>query len=153
MRDAIGRGPFPTTGNVKADEWIRDARNYIHIVAGRCCTCLQKSKWRCRECLSLEANLLISRHDAIRYGSTFESELDRTRRAVLDQFLRRHTIRGDMLEVPGLRNLHKTKFLGAMASDGLLVIERRVTGKSGHYSLYYSLPNNKRKTTQKKPNA
>ncbi len=149
MTDAIGRGPFPTTGHEAADAWIRDARGYIGIVANRCKNC--HSRGHCRECLSLEANLLVSRHDAIRYGGSFESELDKMRRSVLGQFKSKTTIRGDMLEVPGLRNLHKTKFLAAMASDGLLLIERRVTGSSGHYSLYYSLPHTSRNNA-KKPN-
>jgi hypothetical protein len=146
MTDRLGRGPFPTTGHEAADAWIRDARGYIGIVATRCKNC--HSRGHCRECLSLEARLLVQRHDDIRFGGSFESELDKMRKSVLSQFKGKTTIRGDMLEVPGLRNLHKTKFLASMASDGLLLIERKITGSSGHYSLYYSIPTTKTYNTQ-----
>lgn len=139
MIDAIGRGPFPTTGNNAADAWIRDARGYIGIVANRCRNCLQRS--RCRDCYSLEANKLVSRHDSIRFGKTFEMEVEEQQRLVVAQVRAAGSaVRGDVLKVGDLKGAHKTRFLMSMCAEGLLVKEVRITGASGHHSLYYSLP-------------
>lgn len=140
MADALGRKKFPPTGIDAADAWIRDAKGYIGIVANRCKVCVNRG--RCRDCFSLQARLLTERHDAICRGGTFEDELDRMKKAVLAQFYDtgKTTIRGDELEVPGLRSAHKARFLSAMCAEGLLVLERRTSGASNHRSIYYSIP-------------
>lgn len=139
MTDAIGRVPFPTTGHEAADAWVRDARGYIGIVASLCKTCLQK--WKCRDCYALEANRLVARHDSIRFGKTFEMEVEEQQRLVITQIRAAGSaVRGDVLKVGDLKGAHKTRFLMSMCAEGLIVKETRITGASGHHSLYYSLP-------------
>jgi hypothetical protein len=152
MAGALGRGKFPTTGIDAADAWVRDARGYIGIVANRCKVCVNRS--RCRDCFSLQARLLTERHDAICRGDTFEDELDRMKKAVLAQFCDtgKTTIRGDELEVPGLRSAHKARFLSAMCAEGLLVLERRTSGASNHRSIYYSIPQHNNNETKQRNN-
>ena len=149
MAGALGRGKFPPTGIDAADAWIRDARGYVGIVANRCKVCVNRS--RCRDCFSLQARLLTERHDAICRGGTFEDELDRMKKAVLAQFYNtgKTTIRGDELEVPGLRSMRKARFLSAMCAEGLLVLERRTTGASSHRSIYYSIPQQQQTNKQR----
>ena len=139
---------FPTTGIPAADKWVSDARGYCQTVANRCRVCVVH---RCRECYSLQARLLVSRHEALCIGSTWEDELAKEQREVIEQIRRNGVpVRGDAVRVPGLSGPHKTKFLAALCAEGRLKVERRITGKSGHYSLYYSVPTNN--TTQKENN-
>ena len=128
---------FPRTGNPAADKWVSDARGYCQTIANRCRVCLAH---RCRECYSLQARMLVQRHEALCRGMTWEDELEKDKQAVVAQIRKNGRMRGDSVNVPGLRGPAKTKFLAALCAEGRLQLERKITGESGHYSLYYSIP-------------
>lgn len=154
MTDAIGRGPFPTTGHEAADAWIRDARGYVGIVANRCKNC--HSKGHCRECLSLQARLLVKRHDDIRF-TTGRSAMNMVElsddsweeREVIDQLKEKRRRRGDDIQITGMSGRVKADFLRDMERRGLIRSELVVTGRSSHVSRYYYINTTK---NQKKPN-